>query len=403
MTEELRCWIVPEIDEAELHTIMKNLLVFLPDGATVLDEDGRFLCLFGGRKDLEYLPSEQVLGLSVRDFSAPRKAERFLATMKQAMQTNSKCWYETEIVLQGKSKLLQMNFLPLPIMLKGKQLVGMYVYDRTDYQTMAERLEASCLFAQQNSFFCMVFNNKNDSEQIISELTKYGINCKDSFSCFFLRIEQKSLASSGANLSYFQSLVLEHCLKKGIQWIWRDEHGFCMLMPVREPHHCREYGEILLSEIHLLISSFDVSLGMSYCAPNSAQQMTELPRRAYWAATFAGIRQLGIAHYDEIGLYKFAFQLVQNGGYKPLIDEMLGPLLAFDATHNVKLMDTLECLLEHQNIKVVAGLLGLHPNTISWRKQKIIHVLGNPLDDFTYNATLALVVKSWRIVSALAK
>lgn len=85
MNEELRYWVVPQIHESELHAIMKNLLVYSPDGATALDEDGRFLCLFGGRIELEYLSSERVLGLSVRDFTAPNKAERFHAAMKQAI------------------------------------------------------------------------------------------------------------------------------------------------------------------------------------------------------------------------------------------------------------------------------------------------------------------------------
>ena len=403
MTEKLRCWIVPEIDNNELLAIMNNLLVSLPDGATVLDEEGHFLCLFGGRKDLEFLPGEFVLGKTVNDISTPQRAEKFMQMMKLVLETNSKQSFEAEILLQGKSKFIQLSFFPLPYLFQGKKLVGMYISDQTEYHAVASKLDLAYRFAQQNSFFSMIFNGKTEPEQMIRELTNYGMSCEGSYCCYYFLMDRKSRVDQSIHMPYFHSVVIEYFMKKGIQWAWSDDHGFNILIPTTDQTRDQAYGDALFQELRMIVPYFEVFLGVACCPPNDPTHLTELPRNAYQAAIVAGINRSDVRHYNGIGLYQFAFQLVENGGHVRFIKETLGSLIDFDSTHNVKLLDTLECLIEHQNIKVVANKMGLHHNTVIWRKQKIIHLLYNNLDDFTANATLAVAAKAWRIAKYLNK
>ena len=403
MTDKLRCWIVPEIDDNELLAIMNNLLVSLPDGATVLDEEGHFLCLFGGRKDLEFLPGEFVLGKTVSDFSTPQRAGKFMQMMKLALETNSKQSFEAEVVVQGKNKLIQLSFFPLHYMFQGQKLVGMYISDHTEYHAIASKLDLAYRFAQQNSVFSMIFNGKNEPEQMIRELTNYGMNCEGSYCCYYFLMDRKNRVDQSIHTPYFHSVVIEYFMKKGIQWAWSDDHGFYILIPTTDQTQDQAYGDSLFQELRMIVPYFEVFLGVSCCSPNDPTQLTELPRNAFQAAIVAGINRSDVSHYNGIGLYQFAFQLVENGGHVRFIKEALGSLVDFDSTHNVKLIDTMESLLEYQNIKVVANKLGLHHNTVIWRKQKIMHLLNNNLDDFTANATLAVAAKAWRIAKYLNK
>jgi len=279
----------------------------------------------------------------------------------------------------------------------------MYVTDRTEYHAIEGKMDLAYRIAQQNSFFNSVFEGKNEPDQMIRELTNYGMNCEASHCCYFLLIDRKSMVDPGGHMPYFRNIVIEYFMKKGIQWTWSDNHGFCVLIPVAGELQKKDFGVSILKEVRLSVSHIGFSLGMACCQANAPRQLTELPRKAYLASLVAGLNQCDVSHYDEIGLYQFALQLLENDSHLKSVRELLEKLIDFDLTHNVKLLDTLECLLEYQNIKVVAGRLGVHPNTVTWRKQKIVTLLSKPLDDFTTNATLALAVKTWRIATYLGK
>lgn len=53
---------------------------------------------------------------------------------------------------------------------------------------------------------------------------------------------------------------------------------------------------------------------------------------AYISSVVAGIRHAGSIHYEDIGSYRFAFKLLENGRHDVFIHDRLVKLIDFDAT-----------------------------------------------------------------------
>ena len=83
----------------------------------------------------------------------------------------------------------------------------------------------------------------------------------------------------------------------------------------------------------------------------------------------------GVAQLGSIGL-------ILEGTSRPLVEQLLqdklGPLLAYDREHNALLVETLESYFSQgQNPRASAATLHVHPNTVYQRLERIDQVLGS--------------------------
>ena len=83
--------------------------------------------------------------------------------------------------------------------------------------------------------------------------------------------------------------------------------------------------------------------------------------------------------YDELGIYRLLLQIGDMQQLWQFADDVLGPLLEYDATHKLDLIRTLSVYLnQHASLKQAARVLRVHANTISYRVHKIEQL--TPLD-----------------------
>ncbi len=82
--------------------------------------------------------------------------------------------------------------------------------------------------------------------------------------------------------------------------------------------------------------------------------------------------------YSDLGVYTLLDQLANKESTKKIIDESLEKLREYDSQTKSSLLETLEKLIEYDgNMQAVSDALYLHKNTISYRKNKIINLLGH--------------------------
>jgi hypothetical protein len=108
---------------------------------------------------------------------------------------------------------------------------------------------------------------------------------------------------------------------------------------------------------------------------------TQQPERAPQALRQAeqaielGIR-LGRAgqliRYEELGIYRLLLQIGDMHQLWRFAEDVLGPLIGYDATHKVDLIGTLSAYLnQHESLKQTARVLRVHVNTVAYRVQRI--------------------------------
>jgi hypothetical protein len=116
-------------------------------------------------------------------------------------------------------------------------------------------------------------------------------------------------------------------------------------------------------------------------AARRATQLTRLPELAPQALRQAqhaidlGIR-LGRAGqtvcYEDLGIYRLLLQVGDMHQLWQFAQDVLGPLIDYDARHKVGLVGTLSVYLnQHESLKQTARVLRIHVNTVTYRIQRI--------------------------------
>ncbi|MEU1598565.1 helix-turn-helix domain-containing protein [Streptomyces sp. NPDC005708] len=79
-----------------------------------------------------------------------------------------------------------------------------------------------------------------------------------------------------------------------------------------------------------------------------------------------------VISYDGLGIYRLLLQIGDMRHLLRFAEDVLGSLIAYEATHKLELVRTLSVYLkEHESLKQTARRLRVHANTISYRIQRI--------------------------------
>jgi sugar diacid utilization regulator len=76
--------------------------------------------------------------------------------------------------------------------------------------------------------------------------------------------------------------------------------------------------------------------------------------------------------YEELGIYRLLLQIGDLHKLLQYAEDILGPLIDYDARHKLDLVGTLSIYLnQHESLKQTARVLRVHVNTVSYRIQRI--------------------------------
>jgi DNA-binding PucR family transcriptional regulator len=86
--------------------------------------------------------------------------------------------------------------------------------------------------------------------------------------------------------------------------------------------------------------------------------------------------------YHELGIYRLLLRIGDIGQLRRFADEVLGPLISYDAAHGGELVNTLAVYLRNQSSpKQTARALRVHANTVAYRAHRIETITGLDLAD----------------------
>ena len=105
--------------------------------------------------------------------------------------------------------------------------------------------------------------------------------------------------------------------------------------------------------------------------PELAPQALQQAEHAIEMGTRLG-RGGQVVRYEELGIYRLLLQIGDMHELGQFAEDVLGPLIDYDATHKVELIGTLAAYLhQHESLKQTARVLRVHVNTVAYRIQRI--------------------------------
>ncbi len=111
-------------------------------------------------------------------------------------------------------------------------------------------------------------------------------------------------------------------------------------------------------------------------APSDIANSYVHARRAAEVALRFG-RRGEVVTFDDLGFYRLLFQVGDRAELRAFVDQVLGPLLAYDQKHKTDLVQTIATYLAQNNsLQATAKELYVHVNTAAYRLQRIETIIG---------------------------
>ena len=180
-------------------------------------------------------------------------------------------------------------------------------------------------------------------------------------------------------ISYRMQLYLTNLTHNG-HFLYYDGY-FVIVMNDMKPDECADVMEAFADRAARKMPERRVWVGVSDQVADISNLRISF-RRAKAAVVMAHNEDRPIQFFDKMGLYRLLYMVDDPLLLKSLSDDLLKPLLEYDAQHGGGYLETLESYLKNSgSIKAMADELFIHRNTILYRMANIKKLLGSTLED----------------------
>lgn len=179
-------------------------------------------------------------------------------------------------------------------------------------------------------------------------------------------------------LGYRLQIYLENITHNGSFFYY--DANFVLIMNDVSRKDFDEIVEGMISRTKRRMPEVHISVG----AGSKVVDITNLTtayQRAKAAVNMAQHMNRDMVHFDEMGIYRLLYSVSDKAILKEMSENLLQPLLTYDAKHNSNYVEVLEKYLEYNgSIQAVAEVMYTHRNTIIYRVANIKKLLGTELD-----------------------
>lgn len=179
-------------------------------------------------------------------------------------------------------------------------------------------------------------------------------------------------------LGYRLQIYLENITHNGSFFYY--DANFVLIMNDVSRKDFDEIVEGMISRTKRRMPEVHISVGAGSKVVDIASLRTAY-QRAKAAVNMAQHMNRDMVHFDEMGIYRLLYSVSDKAILKEMSEDLLQPLLTYDAKHNSNYVEVLEKYLEYNgSIQAVAEAMYTHRNTIIYRVANIKKLLGTELD-----------------------
>lgn len=179
-------------------------------------------------------------------------------------------------------------------------------------------------------------------------------------------------------LGYRLQIYLENITHNGSFFYY--DANFVLIMNDVSRKDFDEIVEGMISRTKRRMPEVHISVGAGSKVVDIANLRTAY-QRAKAAVNMAQHMNRDMVHFDEMGIYRLLYSVSDKAILKEMSENLLQPLITYDAKHNSNYVEVLEKYLEYNgSIQAVAEAMYTHRNTIIYRVANIKKLLGTELD-----------------------
>ena len=278
------------------------------------------------------------------------------------------------------------------------------VIDITERRRNERLLQASYERKRKNELLNELINCKQPSQHILAASARMiGRRTMEPFSCYLLAVNayheksKKYWMDQGEVYQILAELIID-TLTDDVCICWESTDGICVLcfddlsaseVKVQQIRMAEKFRQSMA----LHMPDIDISIGIAERAESLAELGTHYQQALDALQVGRNMRrQRQIYHFLDIGI----FQVLPYGNdqkqIKDYIERTLGKLMEYDKKIMPELLETLEVILESDNLKEAADTLSIHYKTLMYRKQRLEKILGVSLENTSSRMALAAAV-----------
>ncbi len=394
----------------ESENLLRDFAHAVPDMSFVIDEDGRYVEVFGNVEKMLGKSKEEVLGYSLYELFPYDIAQLFLSIVQEVIASGSAKYSIREMEVKNKIITAEERVLPLRYTVNGKKAVGVVITDITGRRHMDRMLSLAYELQRRNDFINgIIFGNNAIDEAAIYLARKLGVDFSIPLLCFILRSEEYADTGMGNAESHerrkLKGSLIDLLESDSNYTVWDCRSDIGVLCQARNPPG-RDAGEKdlacrLREKVHDFASKLKVIIGVG-----NIQTGPEGIRKSYqhaWSAVISAQyqdeakKEDGIYYYKELGILKFLINYSEENYVDEFIEETIGKLIEYDQNRGTDLLITLEAIVQTFTLQAAAEKAFLHPKTIYYRKQRIQKILECSLDTIDMRLAMAMAIKLYKI------
>lgn len=392
--------------QQETETRLKDFAQAVPDISFVIDEDGRFIEVFGADETLLPLPGKNMRNRNVSEVYPAETAVRLMDDIKRALERKSMLRVE-HIVEVRKGRLFFVGRVgPMTYIHEGRRLAAVVLQDFTERWKAESMLQSSYQLRRKSDFLNdLLLGNRELDTDALDIAAKMGLDFSVRMFCCIISGESLSMPAGSGKSVFSEMTAHKDMIIAGIgdeqdRIVWDCREGIGVVFLQREPQKDekrRSLERALLLKETISRSEPDLEVAISVGDPASGADGLRKSFRQASLAMLAIRSKAGkcgkVSHFRDLGILQLLAQSGGNESSKEFVNYSLGQLIAYDREKGTGYLQTLELLLESNSLKEVGQTLFIHPNTVLFRRQRIEKLLSINLDDFETRIALAAAIK----------
>lgn len=281
---------------------------------------------------------------------------------------------------------------------------------------ITERLEVDRMLKftyelQRKSDFLndILSGNIAKDENTIMMANEFGINLDTPLYCCLIYIQEAPESNNVMRNSKYSKSQMNQIIylisnnTNFIVWDNRDKIGVLCQDENNTKNTWKESMSVASKLKEIICSAkpdIEIMIGISdiHCGTSSIKNSYREAAHTLISAQCEVPDNGGIYHYKDAGLFQILSLIYGKDYALEFVRKMIGPLIEYDSVKGSNLLNTLEEILQSNNLKDAANKLFIHYKTLFFRKQRLEKILGVSLDNVDTRLALAAAVKLHKLI-----
>ncbi|WP_052090413.1 PAS domain-containing protein [Desulfosporosinus sp. HMP52] len=392
---------------------LKDFARAIPDVSAIVDEDGRYIEVFGNSE--HYLKANrEMVGLTFHQLFPSELADLMLEDIRQVIATGENRSMIREMNFESVKRYFEGRTAPMQYRVNGKKTAVVVVSDITERYEVERMLKFTYELQRKSDFINDILSgNISLTEKTLEIAEKLKINFRGSLCCFLINVLGHSDKDQRMN-EHSKQLVnrLIYLISNNTNYlVWNNCDKIGVLCESNFIKHSNtsidltQSSILAASELKALISNAEPGLTISIGISDFHSGIDSIKNsyKEAWNTLISAQCQMhkdgGIFHYKDVGLFQILSLIYGKDYSSDFVRKMIGCIIDYDKEKGSDLLITLEEILQSNNLKDAANKLFVHYKTLVFRKRRIEEILGVSLESVDTRLALAAAIKLHKLIN----